>query len=304
MVPKSLESMPGLSSLPFLGPMHHFLPIIGSIGPSANFYDLSQHLYKNFGNVVKLDGIFARASMVLLFRPEDFEQVYRAEEASPLRPGFETITYYQEELRKDRYNGVFGLTSAQGQKWRDFRTKVNPILLKPKIVKQYTPALNEISKEMIERLIKLKDNEGYLQQNLDTEITKWSLESVAYVGLGTRLGCLRDDQDGQNAEILIKCARDIMDLAFKIEFFPTPWRYFETPNLKKMIKTLDLQWEVSESYIKEAKRRIENREHDVADEDKSIIEKLLAIDEKVAILMANEMLLAGVDTVRTKSFNL
>lgn len=43
--------------------------------------------------------------------------------------------------------------------------------------------------------------------------------------------------------------------------------------------------------------KINSRGHDVAEEDKSIIEKLLAIDEKVAIMMANEMLLAGIDTV-------
>lgn len=39
-------------------------------------------------------------------------KVYRSEELTPLRPGFDTLTYYQEELRKNRYNGIFGLTSA------------------------------------------------------------------------------------------------------------------------------------------------------------------------------------------------
>lgn len=43
--------------------------------------------------------------------------------------------------------------------------------------------------------------------------------------------------------------------------------------------------------------KINARGHDVPDEDKSIIEKLFAIDEKVAVMMANEMLLAGIDTV-------
>ncbi|XP_013145296.1 PREDICTED: probable cytochrome P450 12a5, mitochondrial isoform X1 [Papilio polytes] len=295
--PKPFDSIPGLSSLPFLGPIHHFMPIIGSIGPKANFVDLAHHLHTKYGNIVKLDGIFARANMVLLFQPEDFDQVYRAEETSPLRPSFDTITYYQEELRKDVYNGIFGLTAAQGEKWRDFRTKVNPVFLKPKLVKLYAPALDGISKEMIERLMKLKDKEEYLQWNFDKEVTKWSLESVAYIGLGKKLGCLRDDVDNEKAEVLIKCARDIMDFAYKLEFSPSVWRYFETPTLKKMIKTLDLQWETSASYIKEAKQKIDDRGYDIPDEDKSIIEKLLAIDEKVAILMANEMLLAGIDTV-------
>lgn len=48
---------------------------LGSIGPKANFVDLAHHLHTKYGNIVKLDGIFARANMVLLFEPEDFDQV-------------------------------------------------------------------------------------------------------------------------------------------------------------------------------------------------------------------------------------
>lgn len=47
----------------------------------------------------------------------------------------------------------------------------------------------------------------------------------------------------------------------------------------------------------EAKKRINNRGHDIPEEDKTIVEKLLTVDESVAIMMANEILLAGIDTV-------
>lgn len=43
---------------------------------------------------------------------------------------------------------------SQGPQWREFRTKVNPALLKPKLVKVYAPALEEISKDMVARYIK------------------------------------------------------------------------------------------------------------------------------------------------------
>lgn len=54
---------------------------------------------------------------------------------------------------------------------------------------------------------------------------------------------------------------------------------------------------ISKIYIDQAQNKIKERGHDVPEEDKSIIEKLIAIDERVAILMANEMLMAGIDTV-------
>lgn len=50
-------------------------------------------------------------------------------------------------------------------------------------------------------------------------------------------------------------------------------------------------------YINQAKKAINDRAYDIPEEDKSMIEKLLAIDPKVAIMMGNEMLLAGIDTV-------
>lgn len=71
-----------------------------------------------------------------------------------------------------------------------------------------------------------------------------------------------------------------------------------------MIKAVSTSWNflsrVSKSYIDEAKKTIQKRDHDIPEEDRSIIEKLLAIDEKVATMMANEMLLAGIDTVSKK----
>lgn len=63
-----------------------------------------------------------------------------------------------------------------------------------------------------------------------------------------------------------------------------------------------LFFSISAMYIDQAKQRIKERGHDIPDEDKSVIEKLLAVDEKVAVMMANEMLMAGIDTVSIMTF--
>ncbi|XP_063624022.1 cytochrome P450 CYP12A2-like [Cydia splendana] len=295
---KPFEEIPGISKVPIIGGLHHFLPFVGTIGHKKNFHDLVKTLHKKYGTVVRLEGIAPRATLLVLFEPQHFEQVYKAEEYNPLRPGFETIEYYREVLRKERFGGYFGLMSAQGPQWRDFRTKVNPALLKPKLVKIYAPGLGEIAEEMVERLTRLSKEGDYLQNNFDLEITKWSLESLALVSLGTRLGCLQDNLDEDHpARQLIKCTNDIFELSFKLEFLPSLWKYIATPNFKKLMKTYDLQWDISAMYIEEAKKLAKERGSDVPEEDKSILEKLIAIDERVAILMANEMLMAGIDTV-------
>ncbi|CAF4917575.1 unnamed protein product [Pieris macdunnoughi] len=295
---KPFDAIPGLTPLPVLGPIHHFLPMIGSLGHLKTFYDLFKVLYENYGPIVKLSGIFARADMVVLYEPEDYDQIFREEDISPSRPGFQTLVYYRTELKKTIFDGVYGLTTAEGAQWRDFRTKVNPIFLKPKLVKLYTSALSEIADDMLLKFKKQLDNKNNINKNFDEELTKWSLESVAYVGLGSRIGCFKDDlKEDDPAKILITCAKEVLEYTWALEFRPSPWKYFSTPTFKKLMRTYDRQWEISSVFIKEAKRQISERGHAIPEEDKSIIEKLLAVDEKVAIMMASEMLLAGIDTV-------
>lgn len=93
------------------------------------------------------------------------------------------------------------------------------------------------------RISKFKDDQNYIRDNLHFEMTKYALESVGVVGLGTRLGCLSDDLPQDHpAYQLIHAALDILDLSFKLEFLPSIWKYYSTPSFKKLVKALDTQW--------------------------------------------------------------
>lgn len=59
----------------------------------------------------------------------------------PLVPLLSFIKFYEDIFR-------------QGANWRDFRTKVNPAMLKPKLVKLYAPGLDDIAQELVERQVK------------------------------------------------------------------------------------------------------------------------------------------------------
>lgn len=300
---KPFKSIPGLSSIPFLGPLHHFLPYIGEIGPSGQIFNKLDYLRGKYGPIMKMGRNFESASFVILFEPEHFEQVFRAEETNPHRPGFQVLGYYREKMIHPDIEEIYGLMTAQGRKWREFRTKVNPAMLNPKLIKLYATGLEEIADDMVTRIIKLKDQKD-LQKEFEEEMRKWSLESVALICFGARLGCLQDNlTDDHPARQLSQTAKDIMDLTFKLEFMPSPWRFISTPTFKKIVKAIDTQWELSTIYVNEARKKINSRGYEVLEEDKSVIEKLLAIDEKVAIMMANEMLLAGIDTVAFTTMN-
>lgn len=94
------------------------------------------------------------------------------------------------------------------------------------------------------RLTRLSKKGDYLKHNFDKELTRWSLESVALVGLGTRLGSLKDDlPEDHPSKILTRCSRDIMDLIIKLELVPSFLKVFTSSTFKKTIDILDLQWE-------------------------------------------------------------
>lgn len=94
------------------------------------------------------------------------------------------------------------------------------------------------------RIIKLSKDKNYLQNNFDTEMKKFSLESVALVGLGARLGCLEDNlAENHPAEQLRMCAREMTVLAFKYEMMPNILKKFNTRMFNRMMKIFDIQWE-------------------------------------------------------------
>jgi hypothetical protein len=83
-----------------------------------------------------------------------------------------------------------------------------------------------------------------LRANFETEILKWSLESVALVALGTRIGALEGNlPDNHPAKSLMYCSKSITDLSMKLEFSPDYWLKKKTPSFRKLMDIFDLQWE-------------------------------------------------------------
>ena len=63
-------------------------------------------------------------------------------------------------------------------------------MLRPKSTLRYTPELEEIAQEFIDKKIENKKNEKNDQVGTDflDDLYKWSLESVSCLALNTRLG--------------------------------------------------------------------------------------------------------------------
>jgi len=100
--------------------------------------------------------------------------------------------------------GAEGLLTSSGDIWFKFRSKVQQPMLRPKSTLRYTPELEEIAQEFIDKKIENKKNEENDQVGTDflDDLYKWSLESVSCLALNTRLGCLDENLTEVNKCIL------------------------------------------------------------------------------------------------------
>lgn len=93
--------------------------------------------------------------------------------------------------------------------------------------------------------------------------------------------------------------KDFFVLAYELDVALSFWKYYKTPKFYKLMDVFDQMTETIMLYVDKAVARLDARDQLNNNEasDRSVLEKLLMIDRKIAIVMAFDMLLAGVDTV-------
>ncbi|KAI5634846.1 cytochrome p450 domain-containing protein [Phthorimaea operculella] len=289
---KSWEEIPAPPSLPFIGQLHHFLPG----GSLSDIKTLADKLYKMYGPICRVSPGLGKP-MIFLHDPEAVATVLRGENWSPIRPGFESIEYYRKHYNKtpEESKRPTGLITDHGDTWRTFRTTVNPVMLHKKIIQHYTTQLEEVATDMVARMRKIRDD-NKLNENFDTEMNLWALESIGVVALGGRINCLSEDLPSDSPQKrLIQCVHDIFKIANELDFKPNLWKYFATRKFKRAMKLYEEQEKLATYFVQKARKEIESKPK-VDDEEKGVLEKLLEIDERIAVIMASDMLFAGVDT--------
>ncbi|XP_026746058.1 cytochrome P450 CYP12A2-like [Trichoplusia ni] len=291
---KPWTEIPGPSSLPIIGQLHHFL--LGELSKIEQ-NKVTMKLFETHGPIVRFDEMLGKPAMILLYEPECCSKVLRSENWTPMRSGFQSLEYYRKVLKKQRghKSRVSGLISDHGEVWKEFRSTVNPVMLQPKTIKLYCSVLDEVAQDMILRMKSLRDENNMIKENFDTEMNLWALESIGTVALGCRLNCFRKDlPDDSPEKQLIQCIHDLFIIANEIDFKPNLWRYFSTPLFKKAMRLYEHHETLTKYFLQKGIDQLKTKSDN--DNEKGVLEKLLEIDEEVAYIMASDMLFAGVDT--------
>lgn len=156
---------------------------------------------KEYGNIIRFPGSFGRKDIIFTYDVKHFETVFRTEGAWPYRRPF-AFEYFRKYVRPDVYKSYIGLVNDQGEAWAHMRSAVNPVMLKPKTVKAYIPAMDDIALEFVARMKAISDANHEMPSNFDFELKKWALESVAVIALEQRLGVITNDKDPESQRII------------------------------------------------------------------------------------------------------
>ncbi|KAH8417845.1 hypothetical protein KR222_007037, partial [Zaprionus bogoriensis] len=289
------EQMPRVSLTSFIG---GFLP--GGKYHKKDVVNVLLELCSEKGDLFRLPAGLGKPEMVVSHDPEHFETVLRNEGPWPERFGSALLHHHRNEYRKDFYDGTEGIVATQGEVWAKFRFSVNPVMMQPKTVRLYYKKMSNVNKEFIERIREIRNSSTLeVPDTFEEEINRWTLESVSVVALDNQLGLIKANRNNPQAKQLFENLTRFFELSAEIEMKPSLWRYFATPSYKQLMKVLDNIQDITVGYVNDALERLEREPSNKPEHEQSVLEKLLKIDKKVAMVMAMDMLMAGVDTTTT-----
>ncbi|XP_053945324.1 cytochrome P450 CYP12A2-like [Anastrepha ludens] len=288
---KPFQAIPGPSKYKLFV---EFLP--GGRFHNKSLVELNTLWRKNYGDIFLIPGIFGKRDVLFTFQPNDYQTVFRTEGPQPIRMGLDIVQYHRQVHRPEIFKHAAGLVAEQGEGWAHFRTAVNPVMMNPKTTNVYAPKMNRVADEFLELIKRKRDSHTHeMSSDFESYINYWAMDAVCLVALDTELGMINNSADHPKAKAVIDGMRKFFELLFELDLKPSLWKYVATPNFRRVIRTLDELTEISIHYIDEAIKR-DAAQLAQSDVEQSVLQRLISIDRTVAIVMAMDMMMAGVDT--------
>ncbi|XP_034107978.1 probable cytochrome P450 301a1, mitochondrial [Drosophila sulfurigaster albostrigata] len=295
----SYQEIPGPKPLPILGNTWRLMPIIGQYTIS-DVAKISSLLHDRYGRIVRFSGLIGRPDLLFIYDADEIEKCYRSEGPTPFRPSMPSLVKYKSVVRKDFFGELGGVVGVHGEPWRQFRSRVQKPVLQLSTIRRYLQPLEVITEDFLERCERLLDANEELPLDFDNEIHKWSLECIGRVALDARLGCLEDNltPDSEPQQIIDAAKYALRNVA-TLELKAPYWRYFPTPLWTRYVKNMNFFVGVCMKYIQSATERLKTQDASLRNGEPSLLEKVIMSekDEKIATIMALDLILVGIDTI-------
>ncbi|XP_044142053.1 25-hydroxyvitamin D-1 alpha hydroxylase, mitochondrial [Bufo gargarizans] len=283
---KCLADVPGPSAASFL------TDIFFKKGLSR-LHELQLQGKAKYGPVWKAS--FGPILTVHVAEPTLIEQVLRQEGKHPIRSDLSSWKDYRQ-CRGHSY----GLLTAEGEEWQQFRSTLGKHMLKPKEVEAYSDVLNDVVGDLIKKFkYQRSQNPEHVVKDISSEFYRFGLEGISSVLFESRIGCLETTVPKETEKFIQSIntmfVMTLLTMAmpkFLHKIFRKPWRKFCE------------SWDYMFAF---AKGHIDQRMADVAEKlsrGEKVEGKYLTYylaQEKIPMKSVygnvTELLLAGVDTI-------
>ncbi|XP_042223672.1 cytochrome P450 302a1, mitochondrial-like [Homarus americanus] len=297
--------IPGPRSLPIIGTLYHYLPVIGQY-TFSRLHHTGLLKLKQFGPIVR-ERLVGDVTLLLLFDPRDIETMYSTEGRYPMRRSHTALEKYRLD-RPHMYN-TGGLLPTNGQKWWDIRRRAQKVLSRVQSVLTRLPHINKVTRDFNDLIDSVRcPQTGLISNFLDLE-RRLFLELTMVATVDVRLGCINRSSlniVNKDAEDLLHAAHASNSCIIHTDNGLQLWRYFNTPLYKQLVRGQDTIYRIALKYVEakeeELRKRVDRRERGV-DEDNdrplSVLEYFIlesGLDKKDILGVVCDTLLAGIDT--------
>lgn len=285
---------------------------------------MHRDLRASYGDIVRVPTLPGRKNIIVTFDPVIYEKVFRTEGKYPVRDGIDAFVYYRKKVRPDIFGESGGLLTEDGEKWHDVRSKVNPVMLQPKTVNMYVEKTDQVAREFVDLIRRIRDPRTLEAPDTFGQNFKcWALEVSGVIALDERLGALKNDTAESRKMIDVRVFPrltligksifssfsstqlfiEFLELTLQLEMNPM-WKLYATKPFKRLMKVFDEMTDIVMPRIDKAISRMEAGTNSDKS-DRSLLEKLLEINRSIAISMAFDTFMGGIDTVSSDiSFDL
>ncbi|XP_034832102.1 probable cytochrome P450 49a1 [Maniola hyperantus] len=308
---KKFTDIPGPIALPMMRHHAHVLPRIGSFHHTVGL-GLLEGLRERYGDLVRLAKASRSRPALYVFDPELMKEVYESNVT-------ESPQWVRSPLAEQRQN-----TGSQCPMHNDEIKAIWPamrtLLQDGALLSNYDQVFDDIASDVTRRLAELRHAENALNEEVETEVYRWAIETIGVMMFGIRLGCLdgavhvptednrkpektsMDDHiqdlcslskrplEGMTpAEKFVRCSLEISNESYLVRSENTLKP--ESQSFNDALKAFDKHFSLTDQFLMKALNELNN---DELRPEQILLDKLRPLERRILPLAA-DVFLAGVD---------
>ncbi|XP_066274375.1 probable cytochrome P450 49a1 isoform X2 [Branchiostoma lanceolatum] len=288
---RPFEDMPGPKGLPLIGSLLDYTPL----GPFSlkKLHKSFFERYRQFGKISK--ETIGNKCFVSVYDPSDIETLFRTEGPNPSWMQLMALGEVRKRLGKS-----LGMINETGEKWRRLRYAAQSKLLKPQNVCSFVPVLDDISRDLVEKVRVGRSSTSKLSIDMDAELRRWSLESVVSATLGIRLGCLQTDRQtpDKDTEDMLESSDAFLETWSTLELGLPLYMLYPTKTWRKFLRANE-QWLSAAGRMIDRSLDRNDSQRDPLQPEVTLLEHIVTRKELTPddiVMIITELIFAGIET--------